>query len=102
MVISLTGEWDIYRRDELRGRLEPASHEERVVLDLTTAKYITSTLICELIVTGKHREQRRLLPLVLAVKSAFVRRLLTATGIDGRFPIYDSVEEALGGGELSA
>ena len=95
MVISLAGEWDIYRRDELEGRLEPAHHEPHVVLDLTAAKYVTSTLICALIVANKRREQRGLPRAALAVKSAFVRRLLGATGLEALFPIYDSVEGAL-------
>ena len=102
MVISLAGEWDIYRREELRGRLEPAKSEPHVVLDLTTAKYITSTLIGELIITQRHRQECRLPDLTLAVKSAFVRRLLGATGLDEMFPIYDSVEEALADDRLSA
>jgi hypothetical protein len=38
----------------------------------------------------------------LAVKSAFVRRLLSATGLDGLFPIYESVEEAVGTTRKSA
>ena len=32
MVISLAGEWDIYRREELQGRLEPALSEDQVIL----------------------------------------------------------------------
>lgn len=102
MVISLAGEWDIYRREELRSRLEPAHSEPQVLLDLTTAKYITSTLIGELILTQKHRQERHLPDATLAVKSAFVRRLMSATGLDELFPIFDSVEEALNGGQLSA
>lgn len=94
MVISLAGEWDIYRREELRNRLEPGYTEPGVILDLTAAKYVTSTLICALVVMQKHREEERLPRAAIAVKSAFVRRLLTATGLDGLFPIYDSVEEA--------
>ncbi len=95
MVISLAGEWDIYRRKELTERLEPAYGESTVVLDLTTAKYVTSTLICALVVAHKHRREHGLPRAMLAVKSAFVRRLLGATGIEGLFPIYDSVDEAL-------
>lgn len=95
MVISLAGEWDIYRRDELRNRLEPAYYEPEVVFDLTAAKYVTSTLICALVVAHKHREQQGLPPACIAVKSAFVRRLLSATGLEGLFPICESVEEAL-------
>jgi anti-anti-sigma factor len=95
MVISLAGEWDIYRRQELRERLDPAYSERDVILDLTAAKYVTSTLICALIVAHKHREEQRFPRALLAVKSAFVRRLLTATGLDCMFPIYESVEDAL-------
>lgn len=102
MVISLAGEWDIYRRDELRSRLEPAYHDREIVLDLTAAKYVTSTLICALVVAHKHRESSGMPLAALAVKSAFVRRLLSATGLDALFPIYESVEEALGGTRKSA
>lgn len=94
MVISLAGEWDIYRREELRNRLEPGYTEPEVLLDLTAAKYVTSTLICALVVMQKHREEAGMPRAGLAVKSAFVRRLLSATGLDGLFPIYDSIEGA--------
>lgn len=94
-MISLAGEWDIYRRDELQSHLEPAYREPEVVFDLTNAKYITSTLICALVLAHKHRERQGFPHAVLAVKSAFVRRLLGATGLEGLFPIFDSVEEAV-------
>lgn len=96
MVISLAGEWDIYRRDDLRSRLEPAYQERHVILDLMSARYVTSTLICALIVMNKHRRERALPAAMVAVRSAFVRRLFTATGLDGMFAIYESVEDALG------
>lgn len=95
MVVSLAGEWDIYRRDELRTLLEPAYDERQVILDLMTAKYVTSTLIGALIVAQKHREESGLPRAMLAVKSAFVRRLLGVTGLDALFPIYESIEDAL-------
>jgi anti-anti-sigma factor len=97
MVISLAGEWDIYRKDELQSRLEPAYSERNVVFDLTTAKYVTSTLICALVIAHKERTKNELPAATLAVKSAFVRRLLSATGIEGLFPIFSSVEAALDG-----
>lgn len=95
MVVSLSGEWDIYRREELRNRLEPAYYEQEVIFDLTTAKYVTSTLICALIVAHKHRREHGLPSATLAVKSAFVRRLLGATGLDGLFTIYETLEDAV-------
>ncbi len=94
MVVSLTGEWDIYQRDELRDRLQPAYYEPFVVLDLTAAKYVTSTLVCALILADQYRRENRLPGAALAVKSAFVRRLLAATGLEGRFAVFESVEEA--------
>lgn len=102
MVISLAGEWDIYRREELRARLKPALIESEVVLDLTSAKYITSTLICALVLAHKERLSKSLPPIRLAVTSAFVRRLCTATGLDGLFPIASSVDEALESPRVSA
>ncbi len=102
MVISLAGEWDIYRREELHQRLLCAGSGPLVVLDLTAAKYITSTLICALVLTHKEREERQLSRIRLAVKSAFVRRLLGATGLEELFPVFDSVQAALDTGSSDA
>lgn len=96
MVISLAGEWDIYRCEELQRHLRGAYEEpEVVVLDLTGAKYVTSTLIGALVKLQRHREQGQMLPAVLAVRSPFVRRLLAVTGIEELYDIYESLEEAL-------
>lgn len=95
MVISLAGEWDIYRRPELAQLLEPAAAAPRVVLDLTAAKYVTSTLMAALVVMHKTREVNGLPPAVLAVQSAFVTRLLTVACLDELFPIVPSVEAGL-------
>ncbi|MFN2449444.1 MAG: STAS domain-containing protein [Candidatus Baltobacteraceae bacterium] len=98
MVISLAGEWDIYQAPQLRERLQPAYAQAEVVLDLTSAKYVTSSLITALVLAHKHRVASGMVPASLAVRSAFVRRLLTLTGLDELFPIYDDVEEALEAG----
>jgi anti-anti-sigma factor len=95
MVLSLAGEWDISRSDELRACLEPTFQEPYVVYDLTSAKYVTSTLICALVVAHKRRSAAKLPPAAIAVKSAFVRRLLEATGLEALFPVYETVEETL-------
>lgn len=95
MVVSLAGEWDIYRQEELRRRLERAYDEAEVIFDLSAAKYVTSTFICALLEAHRYRTERGLPPAMLAVRSAFVRRLLTATGVDECFPIYESVAHAV-------
>lgn len=98
MVISLAGEWDIYRVGELRDRLEPAYTQSDVVVDLTTAKYVSSALISALVLAHKQRATSGMRPASIAVRSAFVRRLLTVTGVDELYPIYESVEDALESG----
>jgi anti-anti-sigma factor len=95
MIISLAGEWDIYRAAELRERLEPAYHEGSVVLDLSSAKYVTSCLISALVLMHKHRCAHGMAPARLAVRSAFVSRLFSMTGLSDLLPVYGSVEEAL-------
>lgn len=100
MVISLAGEWDIYRREELERHLHGAYESPEVVLDLTGAKYVTSTLIGALVKLQSQREQREMLPAVLAVRSPFVRRLLAVTGVEEIYTIYDSLEEAVAAPEI--
>lgn len=85
----------MYQAAELRQRLEPAYKQAEVVIDLTGAKYVTSSLITALALAHKHRLAQGMSPAALAVGSAFVRRLLAVTGLDAMFPIYESVGEAL-------
>lgn len=99
MVISLAGEWDIYQAPELRERLQPAYTQADVVLDLTGAKYVSSSLISALVIAHKHRISNGMRPASLAVKSAFVQRLLNLTGLTDLFPTFESVELALESGQ---
>ncbi len=95
MIVSLAGEWESYRSDELRERLEPAYSHAEVLLDLTAAKYVTSTLVGALVTAHEHRQAQGLPRMSVAIESAFVRRLFVATGLDEFFAIYKSLDEAL-------
>lgn len=94
MVLPLAGEWDVYQASQLRERLEPAYNEPEVIVDLTAAKYVTSCLISALVRAQKYRMARNMQIAALAVRSAFVRRLLSLTHVDDVFPIYYDVNEA--------
>ncbi len=95
MIVSLAGEWESYRSDELRERLEPAYSHAEVLLDLTAAKYVTSTLVGALVTAHEHRQAQGLPRMSVAIESAFVRRLFVATGLEEFFAIYKSLDEAL-------
>ena len=94
-MISLAGEWDIYRREELQKRLARAREQRVAAIDLSGAKFVTSTLICELVLLYRDRAERGWdEPVPVVVKSAFVRRLLGVSGIEGLYAICDSVDAA--------
>ena len=97
MIVSLAGEWESYRRDELRERLEPAYSHAEVLLDLTAAKYVTSTLVGALVTAHEHRQAQGLPRMPVAIESAFVRRLFVATGLEEFFAIHESLDAALEG-----
>ena len=75
--------------------LEPAAREANVILDLTNAKYVSSTLVMALVVLHEHRAERGMPTMIIVVKSAFVRRLLNLTGLEAFFRIRETIEEGL-------
>ncbi len=99
MIVSLAGEWDVSRREELHERLQPAFYHPAIVLDLSAAKYVTTTLITALVKVHAQRLRRKLPAARLAVGSAFVRGLLVETGVADRFCIYDTLERAVADGK---
>ena len=94
-VISLDGDWDIGRRDELETLLRPAHDTPgNLVIDMRSVNYADSTILAALIVL-RHRRRTKGLPLPsLVIGSRQVRRLLTIAGLGDAFRLFDSVEEA--------
>jgi len=92
MMISVPGEWDSYRLDELHRRLEPAYTSDRIVINLSGARHVTDTLLAALLELRHYRRDHKLEPAVILVNSAFVRKLLSLAGFDQLFRVYDSVE----------
>ena len=92
MMISVPGEWDSYKLDQLHARLEPAYTADRIVINLSGARHVTDTLLAALLELRAYRAQQQLEPAVILVNSAFVRKLLSLAGFDGLFRVYDAVE----------
>lgn len=94
-VITLDGDWDIARRDELEGLLKTA-YEWRgdLIVDMHSVSYADSTILAALIVLRNRRRTKGLPLPSLVVGSRQVRRLLTIAGLGEAFPLYDSLEQA--------
>jgi anti-anti-sigma factor len=94
-IISLEGDWDIARRDELEGLLRPAYDSPgNLVLDMHSVNYADSTILAALIVLRNRRRTKGLPLPSLVIGSRQVRRLLSIAGLGEAFPLYESIEEA--------
>ena len=97
-VVSLEGDWDISRRDELERLLQPAYDSPgNLVIDMHSVIYADSTILAALIVLRNRRRTKGLPLPSLVIGSRQVRRLLSIAGLDEAFPLYDSLEEAEAG-----
>ena len=94
MVIALSGDWDIYRRDELEAVLRPARECAEVVLDFSAVTYADSTVLSALAGMRKERVARGYPP-SRVVPSASVSRLFEITQMSRLWPCFQNVEDAL-------
>ena len=95
VVVSLTGELDLYNAEEVRTALLDAcaGEPELLVVDLEEVRFLDSTALGVLI------EARSRLParggFRLAAPGLEARRALEVSGLDRHFLVHDTVEEAL-------
>lgn len=101
-VIVLNGDWDIAKRDELEQLLKPVYDSPgNLIVDMKAVTYADSTILAALIVLRNRRRGKGLPLPSLVIGSRQVHRLLSIAGLDGAFPIYESVEEAKAGDSLT-
>jgi len=94
-IIVLDGDWDIARRDELEGLLQPAYDSPgNLIIDMQAVNYADSTILAALIVLRNRRRGKGLALSSLVIGSRQVRRLLSIAGLNEAFPLYDNLEEA--------
>jgi len=96
-VVSLRGEHDISTAPDLRGALERAhAAGGAVVVDLTDAEFVDSTVLQALLQGRDPADQGAERRLVLVVPEYGVaRRLLSLTNLDQLIPTYPTRAQAL-------
>lgn len=95
-IISVAGDWDVFRRNELREVLAPAMTADRCIIDFTQANCADATFLNELIILSNARASGGLAPvsLVIDADDYIVRRVLQLTSPLHVWSVYDSLEQA--------
>ena len=94
LVITLDGEWDLARAEELEKTLEPAYDQPLVILDMTNTTYADSTCLGRLIKMRSHRREKEFEPAFIVLPSPQLRKLFDLVGFDKIWPLFDTLEEA--------
>jgi anti-sigma B factor antagonist len=95
VVVSLTGELDLYNAEEVRGALLEACTGDpgALVVDLEEVRFIDSTALGVLIEARSRLTDRS--GFRLAAPGLETRRALEVSGLDRHFLVHDTVAEAL-------
>jgi len=95
VVVSLSGELDLYNAEEVRSALLDACTQEPelLVVDLEEVRFIDSTALGVLIEARSKLADRN--GFRLASPGLETRRALEVSGLDRHFLVYDTVAEAL-------
>jgi anti-sigma B factor antagonist len=95
-VLALEGEADLSTVDEFIQRLLELSErgDARIVLDLTPATFIDSTVVNALLASTA-RIRRAGGDLVVVCPNAHLRRVFELTGLDAMFGVVDTRDDAL-------
>ena len=95
VVVSLAGELDLYNAHEVREALLECCAEgpNRLVVDLSSVRFIDSTALGVLIEARTKLENRR--GFLLAAPGLETRRALEISGLDRHFAVHDSLDDAL-------
>jgi anti-anti-sigma factor len=96
-IVTLTGEMDIVRAQELRERLLGAVRNEDLglVVDLTNTTYIDSVGVSLLFELAERLSERQLRLAVVVPETGLVERVLKIVNLDSVTEIHSTVEEAL-------
>jgi anti-sigma B factor antagonist len=89
-VIALRGEWDLYNRPELEAALlaAEAAAESLVVIDLSFATFIDSSVLGALVEARKRLQERARIAVVAEDRQ--IRKVFEITGLDGVFALHES------------
>jgi anti-sigma B factor antagonist len=93
-VVSLAGELDIARKEELHSALSIGPFARGILLDLTDVTYADSTALTELLRFRLQAEQRSV-PVAIVVTSPQLDRIIRYAGLHEVFDIFEHRNDAL-------
>jgi anti-sigma B factor antagonist len=101
-VLALVGEHDLSTVDALSDEVDRQFREaSHVVIDLTRATFVDSTVICALALGGEHARARSACRFaVVAPPDSFVRKVFDVVDLRSIMPTYETLEEALAEGGI--
>jgi anti-sigma B factor antagonist len=95
-VVVLGGEHDLYSADRLRQTFDDLLFgNERLIVDLSSAEFIDSTIVGVLVQTTKRADGRDRKFTVVLGKAGVVERILEITGVRRVLNVVPTVERAL-------
>lgn len=94
LVVTLSGELDIFRKEMLRESLAAAEQADVAVIDMTGVTFLDSAALGVLIGFKKRLAERKGTVRVVLI-SLQLRRLFEITGLERVFEIYPSLESAI-------
>jgi len=95
LLVALTGEWDLYNQPELDTTLQEAvaAGERRIVVDLTEATYIDSSVLGALVGARERLRKAGGGEVAIVTDEAQMRKIFEITGLDGVFALYARLED---------
>jgi anti-anti-sigma factor len=102
-VLALVGEHDLSSVDALSDEVDRQFRDvPHIVVDLSRATFVDSTVVCALALGGEHARARSACRFaVVAPPSSFVRKVFDMVDLRSIMPTYDTLEEALAEGGVS-
>lgn len=94
-IVTLEGEWDLSRGNELRERLEEAVTHPRVVFDMTSVRYMDQFCVGMLLRARTQRVAKGYPQAHLVIANANVRRILGMAGFHSLWTMCETLDEAL-------
>lgn len=94
-VVTLEGEWDLSRGNELRQRLEDAVTHPRVILDMTNVRYMDQFCVGMLLRARTQRVAKGYPQAHVVIANANVRRILGMAGFHSLWSMCETLDEAL-------
>lgn len=99
-VVALVGQHDLSMVDDLSDEIERQFRSaQHVVVDLTRATFVDSTVVCALALGGEHARARSACRFaVVAAPDSFVHKVFDMVDLRNMMPTYETLHEALAEG----